>query len=138
MAKTDIKDVTITSKSGSINKYSITRFGVEDGMMLSMRVNDLIIPMMSAQEDIEKQSKLFVTGLTGLPVADRLQLIKDLLTVVMYKEKSVVSIFESHFINNFDIAFQLCKEVINHNGFLEQTADIVQMFLPVVQEPAKE
>jgi hypothetical protein len=119
-------------------KYSITRFSGDKGLEVSLNLMKLFAPIMASMASManEEANKTVLGDLgrvigTSLNVPEIKQLVKDLFSVVLFNGKPIN--LDLHLPGRYALIIPLCKEVIEHNGFLEIIGGFKDMIPPVIE-----
>ena len=116
-------------------KFKLTMFNPDNGFDLVLRLAKIIGPALLALQatDPEKDAGEAIAELmrpmfSNLDVADTKQLVYDLLSCVIHENKTLTqyggNVLNPVFSGNYMKIFILCKEVVIHNRFLDEVADL--------------
>lgn len=120
-------------------KYSITRFDGDKGLDITLTLTKLFAPIMGSLANVaDKEADMGILSDLGnvisksLNVPEVKQLIKDLFSVVLYQNKPIN--VSTHLADGrYGLIIPLCKEVIQHNGFLEIIGGFKDMMPPAIE-----
>lgn len=120
-------------------KYTITRFDGDKGLDITLTLTKLFAPVMGTLANVaDKEADMSILSDLGnvisksLNVPEVKQLIKDLFSVVLFNNKPIN--VNSHLSDGrYGLIIPLCKEVIQHNGFLEIIGGFKEMIPPGIE-----